>query len=301
MASRQLSEQLRRWEIPGRVACSEGNGSLQKLDVRTEWSAAEIYLHGGQITHFQKNGEKPLLFCSQLSRFHDDSAIRGGVPIIFPWFGAREGHDVVHGFARLAEWELHESVALPEGGVTLRFHLPETPQGSTWPPFSLVFIVTITDKLKMDLVVTNNAPDAEFTFENCLHTYFAVGDISSVVVKGLKNTRYLDRLENDAEKNDVADQIEVKSEIDRTYLDASGAVEILDVSLKRRIRIEKTGAMSTVVWNPWVGRARQMSDFADDEYKRMLCVESGNVARNKLSLAPAHSSLMSVTLSSAPL
>ena len=297
----KLSERLRRWEIPGRLAYSEGNGGLLKLDVRTQWSTAEVYLHGGQVTHFQKNGEKPLLFCSQLSRFQSDSAIRGGVPIIFPWFGAREGQESAHGFARLADWELHESAAMPEGGVTLRFNMPEIPQSSTWRPFSLVFVVTITDKLKMDLIVTNCASDGELNFESCLHTYFTVGDVGSVVVKGLKNARYLDKLENYAEKGDSADQIEVKSEVDRTYLDTTGPVEIVDAALKRRIRVEKTGSNSTVVWNPWIAKAHQMSDFGDDEYKQMICVESGNVARNRISLASARSSIMGVTLSSEPL
>jgi glucose-6-phosphate 1-epimerase len=298
MTSKQLSEELRRWEIPCRVACSEGNGGLQKLDIRTDASAAEIYLHGGQVTHFQKNGEKPLLFCSQLSRFQNDSPIRGGVPVIFPWFGAREGQETAHGFARLADWELHESLALPDGGVTLRFHLPEIPESSTWRPFSLVLIVTVTEKLKMDLVVTNQAPDADFTFENCLHTYFAVGDISSVVVKGLKNARYIERQEYHAEKPDPAEQIDIKGELDRTYLDTPTPVEILDSSLKRRIRVEKTGSLSTVVWNPWVARAHQMADFGDEDYKQMICVESGNVGRNRVTLQPGRSSIMSVTVSS---
>jgi len=301
MSSKYALEQLRRWEIPGRVAFSEGNGGLPKIDVRTNWSTAEVYLHGGQVTHFQKNGEKPLLFCSQLSRFQEDSAIRGGVPIVFPWFGAREGEEMAHGFARISEWELHETGALPEGGAMLRFHLPETAKSSTWPPCSLVLVVTVTDKLKMDLVVTNSASDADFTFENCLHTYFTLGDISAVVVKGLKNTRYLDKQENYAEKADAADQIEIKAEVDRTYLDTAEAVEIIDRSLKRRILIEKMGSMSTVVWNPWIDKARQMSDFGDEEYKQMICVESGNVARNKVTLAPGKSASMSVVISSAPL
>jgi D-hexose-6-phosphate mutarotase len=75
-------------------------------------------------------------------------------------------------------------------------------------------------------------------------------------------------------------------------------VEILDSSLKRRIRVEKTGSLSTVVWNPWVARAHQMADFGDEDYKQMICVESGNVGRNRVTLQPGRSSIMSVTVSS---
>src|SRR5688572_10251740 len=97
----------------------EGNGTLPKIEVTTAWSTAEIYLHGAQVTHFQKSGEEPLLFCSQLSRFETGAAIRGGIPIILPWFGPREGQPA-HGFARNVQWDLNETTALPEGGATLR-------------------------------------------------------------------------------------------------------------------------------------------------------------------------------------
>ena len=94
-------------EIPGRVLFSEGNGDLPRLEINTPWSTAEIYLHGAHITHFQKKGEPPLLFMSKLSRFNAGTPIRGGIPIIFPWFGAREG-EAAHGFARTQTWELRE-------------------------------------------------------------------------------------------------------------------------------------------------------------------------------------------------
>src|SRR4051812_1368750 len=96
MLSFEIPEQLRRLEIPGRVTVLEGNGSMPKLEVRTDQSTAEIYLHGAHVTDFQKKGDAPLLFTSQFSRYTPAQPIRGGVPIIFPWFGAREG-EPMHG------------------------------------------------------------------------------------------------------------------------------------------------------------------------------------------------------------
>src|SRR3972149_4808972 len=118
-------EQLRKYEIPGRVAVITGNGGLPKIDVRTDHGTAEIYLHGAHVTGFQKNGEPPLLFMSRSSQFSDGKPIRGGVPIVFPWFGPREG-TTVHGFARLVSWELGEATTLADGGVKLRFDFPES-------------------------------------------------------------------------------------------------------------------------------------------------------------------------------
>jgi D-hexose-6-phosphate mutarotase len=300
MATSEIPERLKRFEIPGRVTLQEGNGELTKVEVNTDWSTAEIYLHGAHVTDFRKRDEAPLLFTSQCSRFEAGQPIRGGVPVLFPWFGAREG-EPSHGFARLTDWDLHETAALPDGGVTLRFSLPETAESAVWPSFTANYVVTVTDTLQLELILTNIAAEQPFTFEDCLHTYFAVGDIKAIAISGLKGATYLDQTESFAQKTDPAETIQIASEVDRIYLDTLTAVEIHDPKLGRRIHIEKSGSASTVVWNPWTAKSQQMPDFGNDEYKRMVCVESGNVARNKLTLPPGKSTALRVKLSSVPL
>lgn len=291
---------LKRFEIPGRVTLLEGNGELPKIEVLTDWSTAEIYLHGAHVTDFKKKGEPPLLFTSQFSRFMQGQAIRGGIPVIFPWFGAREG-EPSHGFARLSEWELHEAIALPDGGATLRFSLPETAESATWPPFTANYVVRVTDAVELELIITNAAPDQQFSFESCLHTYFAVADVSDVSISGLKGASYLDKTDGFAQKVDNADVIRINSEVDRTYLDTTAAVEIVDPKWRRKIRLEKENSLSTVVWNPWLAKSQQMPDFGNEEYKGMVCVESGNVGKNRTVLAPGRSSVLKVRLSSSAL
>ena len=297
MANVNLLEKLKQFEIPGRVTVMEGNGELPKLEVTTDWSTAEIYLHGAHVTDFQKKGEPPILFTSQCSRFTTEQPIRGGIPVIFPWFGPREG-EPTHGFARISQWELREAIAVPDGGVSLRFALPNTSASATWPAFSAHYVVTITDKLTLELIITNASPEDSFNFETCLHTYFSVGDIHNVSITGLKGVSYLDKVENFAAKTETADAIQITSEVDRVYLDTAGAVEILDPALRRKIRVEKSGSASTVVWNPWIAKAQQMPDFGNDEYQQMVCVESGNVSKNKTTLLPGKSSVLKVELSS---
>ena len=296
MLSFEIPEQLRRLEIPGRVTVLEGNGSLPKLEVTTDHSTAEIYLYGAHVTDFQKKGEAPLLFTSQFSRFNAGQPIRGGVPIIFPWFGAREG-EPMHGFARISRWELHEAMTLPEGGVTLRFHLPETPESGVWPSFNANYVVTITDKLSLELLITNSS-DENFSFETCLHSYFFVGDINEVGISGLKDVGYLDKTDHFAQKRETEESICFASEVDRIFLDTTQTVEIHDRNLRRIIKIEKSGSASTVLWNPWMAKAQQMPDFGNEEYKQMVCVESGNVAKNRISLRPGRTAALKVTLSS---
>jgi len=300
MVSTDVPEQLKKFEIPDRITMLEGNGELPKIEVNSDWSTAEIYLQGAHVTDFQKKGEPPLLFTSQCSRFAVGQPIRGGIPVIFPWFSAREGMPS-HGFVRISDWELHEATTVPDGGVSLRFGFSETALSATLPPYRANYVVTVTDQLTLELIITNASGDQNLNFEDCLHTYFAVEDINAVSVVGLKGLNYLDKVESFALKAESADALKIASEVDRIYLDATGPVEILDSKLRRKIRIDKSGSASTVVWNPWITKAQQMPDFFNDDYRQMLCVESGNVASNKIVLPPGKSSVLKVTLSSMPL
>jgi D-hexose-6-phosphate mutarotase len=298
MKSSFVTERLRKFEIPGRVAFAQGNGGLPKVNLTTGRSTAEIYLHGAHVNGFQKIGEPPLLFMSRLGEFKPGKPIRGGVPICFPWFGPREG-DLTHGFVRVTEWDLVEATATPASGATLRFRLPATAAAAAWPPFSAEFVVTVTDQLAMELTATNRSPDRNFEFENCLHTYFAVGDIAQASIIGLKGAHYLDKTQNNARKLETADALRLTAETNRVYPDTPGPMEIHDAKFHRAVRIEKSGSASTVVWNPWT--TQLMPDFDPAEHRQMVCVESGNVWQNKLSLPPGKSTGLKVILSSRPL
>jgi glucose-6-phosphate 1-epimerase len=287
--------------IPNRVQFISGNGGLTKAVVTSKFSTAEIYLHGAHITGFQKNGEPPLIFMSRKSYFAPGKAIRGGVPICFPWFGNRDG-DVSHGFARTTEWKLIETSAAVDGSVTLHFRLPEIPGRAAWKNLHAEFFVTVSDKLTMELISTNESCDKTFEFENCLHTYFHVGDISAVNIHGLRGAHYLDNATggNGELKIQSESTLRIPKETNRLYLDTTAAVEIRDEIYQRTIRVEKSGSNSTVVWNPWTTQ-KLPDDFDPAEHKKMVCVESGNVKQNKISLAPGKTSTLKVILTTTPL
>src|SRR5438067_7423335 len=116
MANEKPKQELNN-TTPGRVAFMDGRGELPMLEVGTPWSTAEIYLQGAHVTHFKKKDEPPLLFLSQCSRFAHNEPIRGGIPVIFPWFGLREGLPQ-HGFARLKAWDLKEFAPAADGSVS---------------------------------------------------------------------------------------------------------------------------------------------------------------------------------------
>jgi glucose-6-phosphate 1-epimerase len=294
------SEQICKLEIPGRVKFAAGNGGLPLVKIHTSWSTAEIYLHGAHITGFQKNGEPPLLFMSVKSHFAAGQPIRGGVPVCFPWFGNRDG-EPAHGFARITEWELAKTAAAPDGSVTLHFRLPEIHGREEWKNLRTELVVTVSDKLTMELVATNNSSTA-MEIENCLHTYFHVGDISQVSIAGLQGVPFDDFAAgaNGARKVENDSVLRITKETNRVYPDNTATVEIRDEKLKRVIRVEKFHSQSTVVWNPWTTQ-KLPDDFDPAEHRHMVCVESGNVKQNKISLAPGKTAALKVILSSSSL
>jgi D-hexose-6-phosphate mutarotase len=301
MKDTNISVVLRKHEIPGRIAVSSGNGGLPKIVVTTKTSTAEIYLHGAHVTRFQKNGDPPLLFLSAKSYFAEGKGIRGGIPICFPWFGNRDG-EPSHGFARITEWQLVKTSAAADGTVALRLALPKIPGRDAWKNLRTEFVVTVSDTLMMELIAANDGCDDPLEIENCLHTYFLVGDIGAVSIDGLRGAHYLDNAAggNGELKTQTESPLRIAKETNRLYLDTTSAVEIRDENFKRVIRVEKSGSHSTVVWNPWTTQ-KLPDDFDPAEHKHMVCVESGNVKQNKISLAPGKTSALKVVLSSAPL
>jgi glucose-6-phosphate 1-epimerase len=272
-----------------------GRGGLPMLQIQTPWSAAEIYLQGASVTHFQLHGEPPLLFLSEQSRFEKEAPIRGGIPIIFPWFGKPEGRISQHGFARIRSWELVEVSKQTDGSVLVHLSLPASAELLAVP---LEYYVTVGRTLMTELVITNFS-DREFHCENCLHTYFTVGDIKQVSVAGLQGVEYLDSLDGRTRKQEMANAIRFTGEVDRVYVNTPHAVEIQDTALRRVIHVAKEGSASTVVWNPWIAKAKAMADFGDSEYQRMVCVESGNCTENALHLAAGQESRLKLIVSSA--
>lgn len=284
----------------GRVTFLDGQGDLEALEIATPWSVAEIYLHGAHVTHFQKRDEPPLLFLSQCSRFEQGAPIRGGIPVIFPWFGKPADKPGQHGFARNKPWEVMEITSPADGSVIVRLRLKDCSDSAECAACEVEYVVTVNQTLTAELIVTNKS-EREFVFENCLHTYFAVGDINRLSVCGLKGVDYLDALDGRKRKTEAGDAIRFTGEVDRIYVNTPHAVEIRDESLRRVVRVEKEHSLSTVVWNPWIAKSRAMADYGDEEYKTMVCVESGNVAGNPIKLAPTGTARLTVRLSSAPI
>ncbi len=291
---------LSRLEIPGVAVFENGCGDLVRLAIHSPLAEAHIYLHGAHVSHFQPSGGAPVLFMSEKSVFAPEKPIRGGVPVVFPWFGPRAGRPDVplHGFARLAEWQVESLVVDSDETVTAVFCLgADADTRAQWPyDFALRYRVAVGRTLTLMLEVENTGAD-EFTFENALHTYFAVGEVQQTATTGLENAEYLDKADGLQRKKQPAEPIRITGETDRLFENTRKPCVLDDPSTKRRITVEKSGSNTTVVWNPWSKKAAAMPDLGDDEWPRMLCIETANAAANAITLAPGKTHAMRAVIS----
>jgi D-hexose-6-phosphate mutarotase len=265
-----------------------GNGGLQRLAITTGAAEATIYLHGAHVTHYQPRRQQPVLFMSRQSQFAAGKPIRGGVPICLPWFAAKEDDPSapMHGFARLFDWTVESTQRIDQdrASVTLRFDAPPDSMQKYWPDqFEARYIVTVGNELEMQLQVTNRS-SSSFTFTEALHSYLSVGDISRTSVLGLEGTEYLDKVTQRTVRQ-PNEPICFDAETDRVYISTMTTCVVDDRGLKRKIAIAKSGSRSTVVWNPWIAKAKALPDFADDEWRGMLCDETANTRQNPVTLA----------------
>jgi len=286
-----------RFNVSG-VAFDAGNGGLNRIVVNTESAQAHIYLHGAHVTHYQPRGFDPVLMLSSHSFFQPGKPIRGGVPVIFPWFGPRDGFPdaPMHGFVRLKEWNV-DSVS--RDGQFVDITLSTASDDSTraqWPhEFVLTHAIRVGPALSMSMIVQNMGKES-FTFEEALHTYYSVSDVLQINITGLKGSTYLDKNQNMAEMKQVEDPIVINGKNDRVYVDTQATCVLTDPRGKRKITVSKENSNSTVVWCPWQMTPQGMADLGEGQWQRMVCIETCNVKKNAVTLEPGKSCTMKATV-----
>ena len=235
-------------------------------------NAITVHHQGAHLSSWLHKGREQL-FLSRNAVFEPTKAIRGGVPICFPQFGAF-GPGNSHGFARNVVWQALEG----QHENQLRFELSHNKASlEQWPyQFKAQFEIELNENtLTMSLRVENiNAKKMAFTA--ALHTYFRVDHIKNVIIDGLQQCEFWDNGTSfNQRQHQEKHQLQVDSAIDRVYFNTPESLKLTDNQSTRQII--SNGFDDTVVWNPWASGAKAFIDMADDEYQQMLCIESANV------------------------
>jgi len=287
-------------ELPG-VELTEQHG-LPAVRVTSKTAAGLVYLQGAHVALWQPAGQEPVIWMSENAVYAPGKALRGGVPICFPWFGAHPEHQEfpAHGFARTSAFQYRGARLGAAKRIQLEFALESDEQTRAWFPHAFTATLRVAFGRSLGLEFTVSNLDSEpFSFEEALHSYFAVADVTRTQLSGLEGARYVDKVREQGVFTEGPRTLTFVAETDRIY-DSAGKCTIDDHAGQRTIGIEKENSAATVVWNPWRERASQMPDMGAAGWQGMLCVESANVGKTRVTLSPGQSHRLLVEVSVAP-
>ncbi|WP_202109398.1 D-hexose-6-phosphate mutarotase [Bordetella sp. 15P40C-2] len=287
-------------------------GGLTAWRVTTRFGGALITRRGAQLLSYTPTGGRPVIWLSEQARYTPNTAIRGGVPVCWPWFGVYDRNpqfvrDCVaappgaasHGWVRQVDWDLAEQHT--DGDcATLAFTYAAPPGHQPgWNQHALLTLrLRFSDRIEVALSVQNlGASPLSTTL--ALHTYLAVSDSRHVSVHGLSGLHYLDMV-REGEPRQQQGAITFTEETDRIYLNTSAPITLRDPGWQRDIRLLATNSTSTVVWNPGAAKAARLNDMADDAWPRMVCIETARVLDDALTVAPGQSETVAVAISWQP-
>ena len=287
---------------------------LLMIEVINASAKASIALQGAQISYYQPIHQRPILWCSDLCDYRQNSPLRGGIPICWPWFGnlsanpdaitaqysaAQIDDASAHGFARLAQWQLIEVDERDDQTALLMRLVIAANSRADWPfACQLDYRIDIGRELRIEFIVTN-LDSRRFHYSSALHSYFSVSHIANIRLSGLDQSRYCDTLDDWQEKQQRGD-IVVDSEVDRIYYPVANGDNALTLKIQDsqhgNIAIASDHSASCVVWNPWIDKAKRLSQFHHNDYQKMLCIETAHCGDDFISLAPGQKQRLNLTL-----
>ncbi len=250
--------------------------------------SAKVALHGAHVMSWKPAGEDEVLYLSPDAVFEEGRAIRGGIPICWPWFNAHPADSEMpsHGIARARFWELVEADENEEG-VVLRFEVSE----GIWNASAAIHA---GEELEV-VLETRNRTEIPIVVAGALHSYLAVSDIGQVRIVGLEGSDYVNPL-GDSRRRSQRGPVRFGGEVEAVY-DSSSSVLLVDDFSGRTLMIEKGGSPSTVVWNPWAEKSAALSDLPDDGYRSFCCIEAAIENQQAVVVMPGASHVLRTRIS----
>jgi D-hexose-6-phosphate mutarotase len=270
-----------------------GNG-FNYIEVSNTHAQAKIALQGAHVFEYKSKDKPALLWLSPKAYFEESKAIRGGIPICFPWFGKHKEDASLpqHGFARTALWKLVLEEELADDSTHIQLKLSHTTDTlKVWAhKFEVYLDVFVGKTLRLELHI-KNTDTKPFEVGTALHTYFNISHIDDVSIDGLAGCSYYDALTQDTQVQHKI--LQITSEVDRVYMIKDNNVQLNDA--QQELTIDSKGSSSMVVWNPWKEKSTSIGDMPDDGYLSMVCLETSNAREDTRIVQPSQTHSIEVT------
>lgn len=296
--------------IPGAVSFRDSSLGGVVAELGARGATAVVALRGGQVLSYVPRGGADALWMSPLARLDGSKAVRGGIPVCWPWFGPHpdDARLPAHGVVRTVDWHV-VSASRDGDGVRLRLGMPLGAALADTPlrHLGLTLDVTLGDTLDLALT-TLNGGDTAMEITQALHTYLGVGNVAAIRIDGLDGCDFVDKVERasaDVERGGTvlsrqAGPVVITREVDRIYVATRETVVVSDPALGRRIAVSKEGSASTVVWNPWIDKAARLGDLGPDGHLGFVCVETANAGTDRCTIAPGLTHVLRATIAVTP-
>ncbi len=280
--------------LPANVRRDQDPGGRDMLRLEHEGDVVEVALCGAQVLRWLRDGTD-LLWTASQPKYAAGQPVRGGVPLVFPWFGDHPdgGKLPAHGFARNQTWQFVHANDTPEVVLEL---VDDDATHKMWPhAFRLRLSVVLGAKLRLGLSIENTG-DQPFSCEQALHTYFSVGDVHTATVHGLEGATCIEQASEPEAKWDRKQPLHFRAETDCIFQGVPDRLELRAPALARTVVLQTTGAQSAIVWNPWPNKTAKLSQMAAEDWQQFCCIESANVRAHAVTIAPGESHALTLRL-----
>ncbi|MCK5944315.1 MAG: cysteine-rich CWC family protein [Planctomycetes bacterium] len=285
-------------ELPAGVTRTTDPGGRDAFELVRGAHRALVSTTGAQVLSWHVDGED-VLWTAGEPAFEPGKPVRGGIPVVFPWFGDHpdDPDKPAHGFARSQTWQL---VGAAEAAVSLALRDGDASR-ALWPqPFSLELDVALAETGELRIAMrVHNPGRAPMTFEQALHTYFAVGDVHEASVHGLEGVPVTEHAREPEGDWDRGAPLRFRAETDRVFQQVPDEIRLRAPALSREVTLRTTDARSAIVWTPWPDKAARLSQMGADDWQTFCCIESANCKENAVTLDPGASHELVLVMSAA--